>query len=198
MASDEWKREDREARDCRRAGASPRPSARYSPLASRLSTFSVLALFLLAASPASAARGDRSLHAGVAAYNRQAYVVAASIFIPLGERGNVQAATYLGFMYAHGWGVPQNYEISARWYELAARRGEPVAQYQLGLMCDKGQGVPQDYIAAYAWLSLAVAQAKPRDREYWTRIRDAVGSKLSLADLTSAQRLTAEWDPARR
>ena len=100
------------------------------------------------------------MQAGIAAYDRQAYVVAASIFLPLAERGNARAETYLGFMYAHGWGVPQNYEIAAHWYEDAARQGEAVAQYMLGLMFDKGQGVPQDYVAAYAWLSLAVAQVE--------------------------------------
>jgi TPR repeat protein len=60
-------------------------------------------------------------------------------------------------------------------------------------MYDKGQGVPQDYVIAYVWLSFAVAQASPREREYWTRIRDAVAGKLSLAQLTEGQRLAAEW-----
>jgi TPR repeat protein len=150
---------------------------------------------LMLAGVTQAEAGARSLRAGISAYDRQAYVTAAAIFLPLAERGNARAETYLGFMYAHGWGVPQNYEIAARWYDAAARQSEPVAQYMLGLMFDKGQGVPQDYVTAYAWLSLAVAQVRPKDREYWTRIRDAVSSKLTLAQLTYAQRLIAGWDP---
>jgi TPR repeat protein len=147
---------------------------------------------------AQAARGARSLSAGIAAYHRQAYVLAASIFQPLAEKGYAKAETYLGFMYAHGWGVPQNYEIAAHWYDEAARRGEALAQYMLGLSYDKGQGVPQDYVIAYVWLSLAVAHASPKDREYWMRIRDAVSSKLSLSELTYAQHLATDWDLARK
>jgi TPR repeat protein len=141
---------------------------------------------------------ERSLSAGIAAYHRQAYVKAANIFGPLADKGNAKAQTYLGFMYASGWGVPQDFETAARWHEEAAYRGDPLARYLLGLSYDKGQGVPQDYVTAYAWLAVAVAHVAPKDREYWTRIRDAVRSKLSLAQLTLAQRLVADWDPARR
>jgi uncharacterized protein len=161
---------------------------------SRMARLAAGLLFILvSATPAGA--GLRDLRAGVAAYNRQAYVPAASIFLPLAEYGNARAQTYLGFMYAHGWGVPQNYEIAARWYESAARQGEAVAQYMLGLIYDKGQGVPQDYVTAYVWLNFAVAHVRSKDREYWTRVRDAVASKLSLAQLTQAQRLAANWQP---
>ncbi|SDR62426.1 Sel1 repeat-containing protein [Rhizobiales bacterium GAS113] len=142
------------------------------------------------------ARGD-ALSIGIAAFNRHAYVTAARIFLPLAERGNARAQTYLGFMYAYGRGVPQNYEVSARLYQSAAEQGIPLAQYMLGLMWDKGQGVPQDYVAAYTWVNLAVASSAGRDREYWTRVRDAIGSKLSLAERTLAQRLSVDWQAAR-
>jgi uncharacterized protein len=161
---------------------------------SRMAQLTAGLLFILASLAPAGAR-PRDLRAGVSAYNRQAYVTAASIFLPLAEYGNARAQTYLGFMYAHGWGVPQNYEIAARWYESAARQGEAVAQYMLGLIYDKGQGVPQDYVTAYVWLNFAVAHVSAKDREYWTRVRDAVASKLSLAQLTEAQRIAASWLP---
>jgi hypothetical protein len=179
----------------------PRRSIRHSPFvvrAIRHVAAAAAVLSILAVAPTHAVAGDRSLRSGIAAYNRQAYVVAASIFLPLAERGNARAETYLGFMYAHGWGVPQNYEISARWYDAAARQGDPVAQYMLGLLFDKGQGVAQDYVTAYAWLCLAVAQAPAKDRDHWIRIRDAVRSKLSLAEVTLAQRFVADWGPLPR
>jgi TPR repeat protein len=96
-------------------------------------------------------------------------------------------------MYAKGYGVPQNYIEAANWLRLASERGNAVAQYLLGLMYDKGQGVPQDYVLAYKWLDLAVARARGRERDDWARIRNAVASKLSLAQRTLAQELAIEW-----
>jgi len=99
------------------------------------------------------------------------------------------AQTYLGYMYANGKGVPQDFVVSAGWYSCASEQGVAEAQYALGLMYDKAQGVPQDYVAAYALLNLAVAKAGPQ-REPWARIRDAIASKLSLAERTKAQQLS--------
>ena len=56
-------------------------------------------------------------------------------------------------------------------------------------MYDKAQSVPQDYVTAYALLNLAVAGAAGPEREPWARIRDAVASKLSLAQRTEAQQM---------
>jgi len=158
-------------------------------------SFVAAALISILAGASMAAAGTRALRAGISAFNRQAYARAAVIFVRLADEGDARAETYLGFMYAHGRGVPQNYELAAQFYRAAAEQGIAVAQYMLGLMYDKGQGVPQDYVLAYTWINLAVANARPRDREYWTRIRDAIGGKLSLAQLTLAQRLSVEWQP---
>ena len=143
---------------------------------------------------AQAARAD-SLKAGAAAFARQDYARASSIFEGLATRGNAQAQTYLGFMYAKGEGVPQNYSLAAYWTRCAANQAVPAAQYFLGLMYDKGQGVPEDYILAEAWLSLAVAHAEPRRRGFWTRIRNAVAGKLSDVELAEAQHLALQFHP---
>jgi uncharacterized protein len=132
---------------------------------------------------------------GVSALGRQDYATALTIFIPLAERGDPVAQTYLGQMYAKGYGVPQNYILAAGWLHAASEQGSSLAQYWLGLMYDKGQGVPQDYVLAYKWLDLAAAAARGRERDDWVRIRDAVGMKLSLKELTKAQALAAEWRP---
>lgn len=130
-----------------------------------------------------------ALRAGIAAYDRQDYVRAAFLLRPLGEAGDPRAQTYLGFMYATGRGVPQNYEEAARFYGAAAQAGVPLAQLQFGLLFDKGQGLPQDYVQAYVWLDRAVAAAPRREREKWAGIRNAVRDKLTLAQKTLAQRL---------
>ena len=134
---------------------------------------------------------------GVAALRRQDYAAAVAIFGRLAEHGNVKAEWYLGYMYANGYGVPQNFVEAAKWLRLASEEGYPPAQYLLGLMYDKGQGVPQDYVEAYKWLDLAVAGANGRQREDWVRIRNAVASKLSLEQRTKAQERALEWQTRR-
>jgi hypothetical protein len=123
------------------------------------------------------------------------YVVAVQIFTDLATRSDPRAQTYLGYMFAHGVGVPQNFMVAAGWYRCASQQGVPQAQYELGLMYDKGQGVPQDYVIAYSLLDLAVAGAGP-ERERWALIRDAIATKLSLIERVRAQQLAFAGPPA--
>ncbi|MBO0755425.1 MAG: sel1 repeat family protein [Bradyrhizobiaceae bacterium] len=115
----------------------------------------------------------------------------------LARRGDAHAETVLGFMYATGRGVPQNFERAVDWYRRAAEQGDPTAQYLLGLMYDKGQGVRQDWVLAHKWLILAAGKARGREREYYARIRDAVAFKLSSEQISEAQSLAAQWRPTR-
>src|SRR3954470_10727862 len=140
---------------------------------SRRGLWALLVLALVLAAPAHA----QSLRQGVSAFQRQDYMRASRIFIPLAERGNAAAQSYLGFLFETGRGVPQNYTEAAMWYRRAAEQGDSLAQYSLGLLYDRGQGVPQDIVEASKWLNLAVASAPPRDREARVRIRDSVTSK---------------------
>jgi uncharacterized protein len=155
---------------------------------------SVLLFALVGAGPAAAG----PLQAGIAAYNRHDYPTAARLLLPLAQHGNPKAQTYVGFMFANGRGLPQNYVAAADWYRAASEAGVPVAQFMLGLAYDKGQGVPQDYVLAYKWLNVATARATPRERDYWVRIRDAVGAKLSLVERTAGQDLASKWFYVRR
>jgi uncharacterized protein len=136
-----------------------------------------------------------SMRAGIAAFNRENYTAAATIFLPLADLGNVRAQSYMGFMYSTGRGVPQNYVAAVLWYRRAAEQGDPTAQYMLGLMYDKGQGVAQDVIEAHKWLNLAAAHAPPKAREYSTRIRDAVATKMTRGEIGVARKRAVEWAP---
>jgi TPR repeat protein len=137
----------------------------------------------------------QSLRDGVVAYNRQDYVRASNIFIPLAERGVAPAQTWLGFMFQTGRGVPQNYTEAAMWYRRAAEQGDSLAQYSLGLLYDKGQGVPRDVIEASKWLNLSTAAAPPRAREARARIRDAVGTKMTRGEIARARARALGWAP---
>jgi uncharacterized protein len=152
------------------------------------------AMLLLAAGGLAQAQ---SLRQGVSAFNRQDYVSASRIFIPLGEQGVASAQSYLGFMFETGRGVPQNYTEAAMWYRRAAEQGDSLAQYSLGLLYDKGFGVPRDIVEAGKWLNLSTAAAPPRAREARARIRDAVASKMTRGEIARARSRALEWAPSR-
>jgi TPR repeat protein len=134
---------------------------------------------------------------GVAAFNRQEYLLAAQNFFPLAEQGDPVAQSYLGFMFETGRGVPKNYTEAAMWYRRAAEQGDSRAQYSLGLLYDKGQGVPQDIVEANKWLNLSTASAPRGAREARARLRDAVTTKMTRGEIARARLRALEWVPTR-
>ncbi len=157
----------------------------------RLSAARLTVAFVLGALPISNAFGD-----GVGEYARGNYQRAARSLLFEAEQGRPLAQTYLGFMYQTGRGVPQNFELAASWYRRAAEAGVPAAQYLLAMLYDKGFGVPQDWIEAEVWLDLATAAASgPRDRDFWSAMRDNIAMKLTLDERALAQQRAALWRP---
>jgi uncharacterized protein len=116
---------------------------------------------------------------------------------PQARRGNARAEALLGYMYEHGLGVPQSWPAAVDYYLLAAERGDATGQYLLGLMYDKGFGVSRDVVQAYKWLDLAAARGPLNNREYFIRLRDAVASKMTRAQLDLGQQLALEWSMTR-
>ncbi|MCC8973147.1 tetratricopeptide repeat protein [Bradyrhizobium brasilense] len=145
---------------------------------------------------ASVASAD-SVARGSSAFHRGDYVRAARELAPAAEHGNARALGMLGFLYEHGFGVPQAYAAAADCYYRGAVQGDPFAQAQLGLMYDKGHGVPTDFVLAYKWLNLAAARSNGRQRDAYLRFRDAVASKLSTYEIIAGQRFALEWAPDR-
>jgi TPR repeat protein len=141
--------------------------------------------------------GAATFRQGMAAFNRQDYVSASQIFIPLAEQGEPAAQSHLGFMFETGRGVPQNYTEAAMWYRRAAEQGDSLAQYSLGLLYDRGQGVPRDIVEASKWLNLSTAAAPPGAREARARIRDAVTTKMTRGEIARARLRALEWAPSR-
>jgi TPR repeat protein len=77
------------------------------------------------------------------------------------RRGNLDGQVTVALMYRDGSdGAPQDYEMSAWWFRLAAERGDPEAQYNCGVACFSGQGVSQDYEEAARWFRLAAEQGE--------------------------------------
>jgi TPR repeat protein len=139
-----------------------------------------------------------SVLVGRASVGRSDLTTAARRIIPLALRGDAHAQAVLGFMYANGRGVPQSYDVAVDWYLRAAEQGDPTGQYLLGLMYDKGFGVTQDVIFAHKWLNLAAAHAPRQNRENILRLREALASKMTRAQLELAQQLAVDFVPSRR
>ena len=92
------------------------------------------------------------------AYGKADYATAIKECSPLAKEGDSKAQFYLGFMYANGKGVPQDYQEAARWYRLAVEQGQVDAEGRLGTRYETGQGVPQDYKEAARLYRLAADQ----------------------------------------
>jgi uncharacterized protein len=129
-------------------------------------------------------------------YGRANNAAAAKTTNPSAWQRNARADALLGFKYEHGLGVPQSLVVAVDLYMRAAERGDPTGQYLLGLMYDKGHGVWRDEVLAHKWLNLAAARAPAgRYRDHYLRLRDAVASKMTPAQLYVAQSLAIQWVP---
>jgi S1-C subfamily serine protease len=96
--------------------------------------------------------------AGVAAWESYDYVTAYRELLPVAERGDRQAQSYLGRMYYYGHGVPQDYEKAFEWFKKAADQGHADAQGFVADLYYFGRGVPQNYAEAARWYRRAADQ----------------------------------------
>jgi TPR repeat protein len=62
---------------------------------------------------------------GLAAAKRGDYATALREWRPLAEQGRAVAQHNLGFMYANGQGVPQDYAAAVKWWRKAAAQVQP-------------------------------------------------------------------------
>jgi hypothetical protein len=74
------------------------------------------------------------------------------------EQGDAKAQFRLGFMYARGKGVPQDYAEALRWCRKAADQGNAKGEDAVAYMYFHGQGAPQDYAVAFRWWQKAADQ----------------------------------------
>lgn len=111
-------------------------------------------LFLLWASPGMA----QSFDDAIAAYQRQDYAKALSLFEALGNQGSAEAQHNAGLMYYRGLGTRSDFAKAMAWYRRSAGQGFAASQYDLGIMYDEGEGVPRDAQAAALWLRKSAEQ----------------------------------------
>jgi len=69
-----------------------------------------------------------------------------------------EAEYNVGYMYAHGEGLPQSDVNAALWFQKAADQGLPVAQHMMGFLYAEGRGVPESFAKAIDWHRKAAEQ----------------------------------------
>ena len=72
------------------------------------------------------------------------------------------AANNLGYCYAYGFGVLQNYETAKKYYEEAVALGEVSALSEIGLLYEGGKGVTKDCVVARSYYEKAAALGDAR------------------------------------
>ena len=124
------------------------------------------------------------------AYKKGNYAQVIELLLPLVAQGDAEAQFRLGWIYAEGKGVTQDYKEAVKWYRLAAKQGEVVAQYNLGVMYDEGKGVKQDYVRAYMWFNLAASKGYKNG----SKNREKVTKKMTPAQIADAQKMARDCE----
>jgi uncharacterized protein len=117
--------------------------------------------YLIAAALLGAASSQacaQTVRAGIEAWQHADYSKAVSIWRPLAEKGDADAAFNLGQAYRLGRGVPTNLAAAQTWFGRAAATGHVDAQTTLGLMLFENG----DRVAGLRWLKQAAEKGEPR------------------------------------
>ena len=81
------------------------------------------------------------------------------------EQGDHEAQTWLGYMYANGFGFPEDDAKAMEWYTKAAEQDPVEVHFILGSMHESGRGFPQDDAKAMEWYTKAAEQGR-RQAQY--------------------------------
>ena len=154
----------------------------------------VLAITLSAGSVSVATAQD--FDKGAEAYSAGDYQTALQEWLPLAEQGDAQAQAYVGFLYEHGNGLPQDTSEAVRWYSLSAGQGYAAGQFKLGEMYYRGWNVfaVRNYDKALKWLRLAADQDHIIAQSYLGMMyRDGTGVPQDYAEAVKWYRSSASY-----
>jgi hypothetical protein len=71
-----------------------------------------------------------------------------AIWLPLAERGDPEAQTYVGEIYEYGLGTDESFSTAAYWFQLASEQNYARAMINLGYLYESGLGVKKDLAKA--------------------------------------------------
>ena len=88
------------------------------------------------------------------------------------------------------------YDLRASYWETLGRAvcGDSDAQYRVGDAFESGRGVRASAVEAYKWYTIADSGDNPLA----ARVKDLLVEKMSPDQITTAERLVAEWEPGCR
>jgi TPR repeat protein len=125
----------------------------------------------------------RSLHRG------ERFEEAVVYYQQAGLQGHVLAQKSLGFTFANGLGVTQDYAKAAQWHHMAADQGDADAQHNLGFLYASGRGVEADFVQAHMWYNIAAAHGSGDAAEN----RDLLARNMTERQIAEAERRALEW-----
>jgi len=114
---------------------------------------------------------------------------AVAYYLKAGLSGHALAQKSLGFAYANGLGVGQDYAKAAQWHHLAAEQGDIDAQHNLGYLYAGGFGVEQDDVQAYMWYSIAATRGSGGAAGK----RNFLAGRMTNRQIGEAERRAAAW-----
>lgn len=82
-------------------------------------------------------------------YDRANYQTSLKLWLAEAEKGNAEAAYYVGKIYEGGLGTQPDYAAAAKWYQQAATKNYSAAQFSLGTLYEQGLGVTADKTRAF-------------------------------------------------
>ena len=100
----------------------------------------------------------RATTAAYEAYDQGKYLTALDLALKAAQKGDPQAHTLVGRIYAEGNGAPQNLALAAQWYARAAELGDTEGMFAYGVMLAEGEGVAKNCEAAAQMFEAAAAR----------------------------------------
>lgn len=111
-----------------------------------------MAVYLAARQAIKTSASDCQIRGGeYVAFDRADRATALRVWLPLAEKGDITAQTYVGEIFEKGVGVPSDYAAAAQWYRRAAESGNSRAAVNLGSLFERGLGVAKDSKQALNW-----------------------------------------------
>lgn len=95
------------------------------------------------------------------AFDQGLYITAFHLAFKAAEKGDPQAHTLIGRLYADGYGGAKNVKLGAEWFARGAELGDAEAQFAYGTLLAEGDGIPKDRAAAAGLFEAAAAQRHP-------------------------------------
>ena len=113
--------------------------------------------------------------------------------LKLAEKGGADAQNKLGWMYARGQRISQDYKEAAKWFRRSSGQGHAHAQYNLGQIYSQGKGVSRDYKEAIKWFRLSAEKGNvdAQNKLGWMYVRGRVLKRIikkQLSGLGSQQK----------